>query len=118
VPNAQENSRTSERYDDIDDLDDLVISHPADPHGVLLGDDDGLGGTRPAPFRAPNSYFRQWRQKVDVYYVNATNFSQRLTGNNTSDYRCVEVTIEHNDGTRGWQPAANVRRIVTYLQRP
>jgi hypothetical protein len=53
-----------------------------------------------------------------VYYVNANNFSQRLSGNNTSDYRCVDVAIEYQDPTRGWQQLARVRRVVSFLQVP
>jgi type II secretory pathway pseudopilin PulG len=107
-----------ERFNDIDDFTGVASQPPKDPYGIALGSDNGQGSTRPTNFRVPANYFSRWRQKVEVYYVNATNFSQRLTGNNTSDYRCVDVTIEYNDPTRGWRPLAQERRVVTYLQSP
>jgi type II secretory pathway pseudopilin PulG len=107
-----------ERYNDIDDFHGVRSSAPKDIYGVPLGTENGLGGTRPVIFQVPGNYFGRWRQAVQVYYVNANDFSQRLTGSNTSDYRCVDITIEINDPTRGWLPLARVQRIVTFLQVP
>lgn len=106
------------RFNDIDDFHGVSTQPPTDPNGISLGNDDGQGGTRPASFRAPSGFFSRWRQRAQVYYVSPSNFSQRLTGSGTSDYRCVEVKIEYNDPVRGWQPVAQVKRIVTYLQVP
>ena len=53
-----------------------------------------------------------------MYYVSATDFSQKLTGSQTSDYRAVDVKIMYNDPVRGWIQLAQARRIVTYLQVP
>lgn len=107
-----------ERYDDIDDYDNLTSQPPKDMHGIPVGTEDGRGGMRHANFQAPPEYFSRWRQIVDIYYVNASDFSQQLTGNNVSDYRCVDVRIECNDAVRGWQELAREKRIVTYLQTP
>lgn len=107
-----------ERYNDIDDFHGVRLQPPQDLYGVPLGTDNGIGGLRPLTFRVPGDYFARWRQSVEVYYVNANNFSQRLTGNTTSDYRCVDVAIEINDPKRGWLPLARLKRIVTFLQVP
>ena len=118
-PNNQETAGNGrERYDDIDDFDDISTAAPTDLYGITLGTEDGKGSTRPPAFQVAENYFSDWRQTVDVYYVNAADFSQRLSGNNTSDYRCVDVKIERNDPTRGWRTLAERRRIVTFLQTP
>lgn len=118
-PNSYEMAGTGrERFNDIDDYTGVSTQPPKDLFGVALGTDDGVGGTRPEILRAYPGYFSRWRQRLDVYYVNANNFSQRLTGNNTSDYRCVDARVEYNDPLRGWLVLAQERRIVTYLQRP
>lgn len=118
-PNSWEASGMGrERFNDIDDFNGVNSQPPEDLNGVALGTDDGQGSTRHASFQAPANYFSRWRQKVEVYYVNASDFSQRLTGNNTSDYRCVDVKIDYNDPIRGWQTLAQERRVVTYIQAP
>jgi type II secretory pathway pseudopilin PulG len=107
-----------ERYNDIDDFHGYQSQPPTDLYGTSLGTENGSGAVRHVNFQVPGNYFSRWRQKVQVYYVNANNFSQRLSGNNTSDYRCVDVTIEYQDPTRGWQQLARVRRVVSFLQVP
>jgi type II secretory pathway pseudopilin PulG len=106
------------RFNDIDDFRGEISQPPTDPNGVVLGNDDGLGGTRHANFCAPSDFFNHWRERVDVYYVSSSDFSQRLSGSSTSDYRCVEVKIDYQDPLRGWLTVAQVKRIVTYLQVP
>jgi type II secretory pathway pseudopilin PulG len=118
-PNSYETSGTGrERYNDIDDYTGISSQPPKDLYGIALGTENGQGGTRLASFQSPSSYFSRWRQKIEVYYVNASDFSQRLTGSNTSDYRCVDVKIEYNDPVRGWLTIAQERRVVTFLQTP
>lgn len=118
-PNSWERSGPGRsRFNDIDDYHNISTQPPIDLNGISLGNDDGLGGTRPASFCAPSGFFSRWRQRVQVYYVSPSNFSQRLPGSGTSDYRCVDVKIEFNDPLRGWLTVAQVKRIVTYLQVP
>lgn len=118
-PNSWETAGAGRsRFNDIDDFNGILTQPPTDPSGIVLGNDDGLGGTRHANLVAPANFYSRWRQNVAVYYVSATNFSQRLTGSNTSDYRCVDVKIDYNDPVRGWQTVSQVRRIVTFLQVP
>ena len=118
-PNSYETGGNGrERFNDVDDYTGITTQPPKDLYGIALGTENGQGATRHASFQAPANYFSRWRQKVEVYYVNASNFSLRLTGNNTSDYRCVDVKIEYNDPVRGWLTLAQERRVVTYLQSP
>ena len=118
-PNSWETAGVGrERFNDIDDFTGVTTQPPKDLYGIAMGTENGQGGTRPASFQATANYFSRWRQKVEVYYVNATDFSQRLSGNNTSDYRCVDVKIQYNDPVRGWLTLAHERRVVTFLQTP
>jgi hypothetical protein len=119
VPNSYEMAGTGrERFNDIDDYHGVSTQPPKDLYGNALGADNGQSGTRLASFQAPASYFSRWRQLVEVYYVNSANFSQRLSGSSTSDYRCVDVKIQYDDPERGWLTLAHERRVVTYLQVP
>ena len=86
--------------------------------GVALGTDNGVGSTRHPNFQVSSTYFSRFKQTVDVYYVSASDFSQKLTGGNTSDYRAVDVKVMYNDPIRGWIQLAQSRRVVTFLQAP
>lgn len=104
-----------ERYNDIDDFHNVRYSPPADPYGIALGNDDGLGGVRPPELRAPEGIIGQWRQEVDVYYVAPPDLSIRRTNTNPSDYRAVEVrTVELLPGG-GRRELASLKRVVVYV---
>jgi type II secretory pathway pseudopilin PulG len=118
-PNTYETGGVArERYNDVDDFINISKQPPADRWGIALGVDNGVGGTRNSNFCVTSGYFSHWKQTIEVYYVSATNFSQKLTGTQTSDYRAVDVKIMYNDPVRGWIQLAQARRIVTYLQVP
>lgn len=101
-------------FDDTDDYHGYVSQPPRDPWGNTHGQGDDAGGLRHANFHLPDGMLANWRQQVEVYFVNANDLSQRLT-NGTSAYRAVEVTIQHvqRDGTL--RPLANRRRVYAYL---
>jgi prepilin-type N-terminal cleavage/methylation domain-containing protein len=86
---------------------------PVDPYGVTLGLDDGVGGQRPAAFRASTNRYAQWRQEVDVTYVSESNWSAPAAASN--DYRAVEVRIMELDPQRGSLLLAKVRRVIAYV---
>ena len=119
-PNTYETQGAGrERYDDIDDFVSVVSQPPTDPYGVTLGlGDDQIGGQRHPNFRLPANYFSQWRQEVSVYYVSESNPQVKLSGNNTSNFRAVEVRVYRDDGNRGRELLDTVRRVVAYVPSP
>jgi len=104
-----------ERYDDIDDFNGWRSAPPEDPWGITLGIDDGEGGKRHPAFCAPTRIFQNWRQEVDVYYVDEADLTRRLPFPQTSDYRVIEVRILHDDPQRGSRELAQLRRVVAYV---
>jgi hypothetical protein len=102
-----------ERYDDIDDFCAVSATPPRDSYNVLLGTENGAGGQRHPNFAASTGLYANWRQAVEVYYVNNTNLSQRLAAGQTSNYRAVEVKIL--DDTR---ELARLRRVIAYVPEP
>ncbi len=104
-----------ERYNDIDDYNGLRIQPPEDRWGVALGTEDGQGAQRHPGFFAPNGLLDNWRQEIDVYYVDATDLTTRLPLGQVSDYRAVEVRILYVDPHRGSRPVVNLRRVVAYV---
>ena len=106
-----------ERYNDSDDF-HRFSAHPAEGlWGEPLGTGDDLGDERHENFRVPDGFFQNWRQRVEVYFVNATNQSQRLTVG-TSYYRAAEVHIEYIDADGAVKPLASRRRVYAYIPPP
>ena len=110
-PEAGETSRDD--FDDIDDYNALRVQPPADQYGIALGAADG--GVRHANFQAPEGFFDDWTEEVDVYYVDESDLTTRLTGGQTSDYRVVQVRIVKDDPNGGSRELANLRRVVVYV---
>lgn len=102
------------RFNDIDDFINIRSSPPKDSWNVPLGNDDGRGGSRHPNFRV-GDFLSKWRQEIDVYYVNANNLTQRLTGSQTSPYRAVEVRIYVDDANGGRRLVSNLRRVFAYV---
>jgi len=118
-PNTWETQGTGrERYDDVDDFHGVVSQPPRDEYGIALGLGNDAGGQRHPNFRLPTSYFADWRQEVEVYYVSESNPTVRLTGSNTSNFRAVEVRVYRTDGARGRELLDTVRRVVAYVPAP
>lgn len=104
-----------ERYDDIDDYNGYAFSGAVDLYGDALGTGDGNGIERPTELQLPASYFTDWRQSIEVYYVSDSDPSVRLGSGNTSNHRAVEVVISRvfNDGSS--QELARIRRVIAYV---
>jgi type II secretory pathway pseudopilin PulG len=105
-------------YDDVGDFNGFRGQPPTDLYGVALGTDNGQGGQRPAAFQCPAGFFQNWRQEIDVYYVDGGNPAVRLAPGRTSDYRAVEVRVVYNDPSRGARELARIRRVVAYVPPP
>ncbi len=103
-----------ERYNDIDDYNLVRTQPPTDLNGIVLGQDDGMGGIRAVALQANTSLISRWRQEVDVYYVSEANPTQRLTSG-TSDYRMVEVRITEEIPGVGRRQWAKLQRVVSYV---
>ncbi len=106
---------TRERFDDIDDYNQVRSRPPVDMWGVQLGEDNGTGQLRHPNFRLPNDLLDRWREEIDVYYVDPNDFNRRLPWGQVSDYRAVEVRIVYVDPERGARELARLRRVVAYV---
>jgi len=104
-----------ERYDDVDDYDQVRAQPPEDPWGTELGQGDGEGGIRHPAFRAPAEFFDNWQEEIDVYYVDESDPTARLPFGQVSDYRAVEVRIFYDDPDGGRRELVNLRRVVAYV---
>lgn len=114
-PSAAEAAADGRSYDDIDDFNGFRGQPPTDHFGITLGADDGSGGLRDPAFQCRNGFFDNWRQEIDVYYVNPADPTTPLTAGQTSDYRVVEVRIIYVDPQRGDRELANIKQVVAYV---
>jgi prepilin-type N-terminal cleavage/methylation domain-containing protein len=103
------------QFDDIDDYNGYRCQPPTDRFGIVLGQDDGQGGTRHANFQARSGYLGRWHQQVDVYYVDNADPSKALPANSTSNYRAVRVMILVDDAVRGPLQRAQLTRVFAYV---
>jgi type II secretory pathway pseudopilin PulG len=106
-----------ERYNDSDDLHQFSATPAEGLYGEQIGTGDDAGGFRHASFRVPGSYFQNWRQRVEVYFVDPSDHRIKLTGS-TSYFRAIEVHIEIQDGDGTWRTLATRKRIVAYVPPP
>ncbi len=104
-----------ERYNDIGDYNGYSSQPPKDRWGVVLGTENGNGGTRNPLFSLGGTAFASWQQSVSEYYVSSTDHSQALQAGQTSDHRAVEVRIYFNHPTQGQRLLASVRRVFSYV---
>lgn len=117
-PNSTETAGPGRsRYDDSDDYIAMTLSPPKDAFNKALGEGDDEGALRHANFRLPAYVLKNWRQKIDVYYVDPSNTNQRLTNGTVSKFRAVEVTVEQSVGTT-WKTLATRRRVYAYFPPP
>jgi type II secretory pathway pseudopilin PulG len=107
-----------ERFNDSDDYHNFLAQPPIDCWGKAVGTGNDAGGLRHPAFAPPGDDFANWRQRIEVFYVNAADPSIRLTGSNTSDYRAVEVTIERIEPNGSIRPLAKQRRVFCYVPIP
>ena len=105
-----------ELFDDIDDF----AGHLAQPlkgsYGEVLGTGDDAGSERLVNFRLRSDFFGRWRQRVDVYYVDANDHTIRSTA--VTPYRAIEVFVERVEIDGTVFPLAHRKRIVAYIPPP
>jgi hypothetical protein len=65
----------------------------------------------------PSGYFENWRQRVEVYFVDPADHRIKLSGS-TSYFRAIEVHIEIQDGDGTYRNLATRKRIVAYVPPP
>lgn len=100
-------------YDDCDDFHRYSNVPLQGLYGEALRSGDDAGVLRPEAFRLPSSFLSRWRRHVSVYYVDGTTL-ERL-GSGTSGYRCIEVTVEQQDGDGEFLPLATKKRVIAYV---
>lgn len=105
-------------YDDSDDYNGYLATPPRDRASQTLGWGDSSGALRTSTLRANSSLYANWRQRVEVYYVSASNHSVRLTGSAVSNFRAIEVHIEAVAPSGAVTNLATQRRVYATLPIP
>ncbi len=102
-------------YDDSDDFHGISNTPPKDRFGKSLGTGNDTNALRHANLRLNAAFLSRWRQRVDVYYVNPSDLSQRLPNGQTSEFRAAEVTIERAGADNVYETRAKRRFVFAYL---
>jgi hypothetical protein len=103
------------RFNDTDDYHGFAAQPLEDRHGIELGSDDGAGGERHANFKIPSGFFNDWKQEIDVYYVDEANPAVRLSSGQSSNLRAVEVRILHAPAGQPSRELVRLRRVYGYV---
>jgi type II secretory pathway pseudopilin PulG len=105
-----------ELFDDIDDFAGYSSQPIKGSDGEVLGTGDDAGNERLENFRLRSNFFARWRQRVDVYYVDANDHTVRSAA--VTPYRAVEVFIERAETDGTVYPLAQRKRIVAFIPPP
>lgn len=105
------------RYNDTDDYHNYVAFPLKGMWGETLGTGDDAGGSRHPQFAIASDYFSNWRARVEIYFVNPNDPSQRLASG-TSCYRAAEVNVEYVSPTGTVNLLADRRRVYAYVPPP
>lgn len=103
-------------FDDTDDYAGYVVQPLRDPYGKLLGTTDESGQPRLANFRVRSDFFQNWRLRVEVYYVNPADPTQRST--TATSHRAIDVFVEQIERSGGVLPLAHRRSVIAYIPPP
>lgn len=106
------------RYNDTDDFNKYSAAPPVDMWGKSLGQGDDSGGMRHPELRSSSTEFQDWRQTIEVYYVDPSDPSVRRADSQPTDYRAVEVTISRTEANGSIRPLAKMRRVFCYVPIP
>jgi len=102
-------------YSEIGDYYELTLRPPTDPGGEILGEDNGDGKRHPRFVLPRSARFEDWSVATDIYYVDESDLTKRLSGGATSGALAVEVSVHAPDGEGGRKELASVRRIVFHV---
>jgi type II secretory pathway pseudopilin PulG len=105
------------RYNDTDDYHNFEALPVAGWWGEPLGTGDDEGAARHAAFQVSAGHFANWRQRVDVYFVDPVDPSVRLESG-TSELRAIEVHIERVEADGGIRPLASRKKVIAYVRPP
>jgi type II secretory pathway pseudopilin PulG len=108
--------RGFELFDDVDDFAGHVAQPLKGSYGEILGTGDDAGNLRAANFRLRESFFANWRQRVEVRYVNANDHTVQTAA--VTPYRSVEVFVERLEPDGTVYPLAQRKRVVSYIPPP
>jgi hypothetical protein len=103
-------------FDDADDYAGYVAQPLKGLNGETLGTGDDNGNLRLQNFRVPADYFRDWRVRVEVYYVDPNNHLTR--SNSATNFRAIDVCVELIKTGAVPFPLASRKRVVCYLPPP
>ena len=106
-----------ERFNDTDDYHGFAAEPAEGVWGEPLGTGSGDGAARPSAFQVPGGYFESWQQRVEVYFVNPSDPSIRLTSG-ASDYRAIEVHIEEIQADSTVRSLASRKKVMAYVPPP
>jgi hypothetical protein len=115
---AERSAPGRQLFDSIDDYNnynDDNSTPPKDFWGVPLGTDDGAGGERHPLLRLPLGALADWRRRVAVHYVDIANPSVNLTGGTSSNYRAVEIAVDHSEPNTGNRELIRTRRVFANI---
>jgi type II secretory pathway pseudopilin PulG len=113
--NFEKNGKGRERFNDTGDYNGYTSMPPRDPFGNELGKGNGGAVLRATIAQAPGDDFQNWRQRIEVYYVDPADPRVRRPDNQPTDYRAVEVTIERVEADGAVRPLARLRRVFCYV---
>jgi len=105
-----------ELFDDVDDFAGYSSQPLKGSDGEVLGTGDDAGNERLENFRLRNNFFARWRQRADVYYVDANDHTVRSAA--VTPYRAVEVFIERVETDGTVYLLAQRKRIVAFIPPP
>ncbi len=118
-PSSVEAAGTGRRlYDDTDDFDEFSAQPVEDSWGGTLGTGDGAGGRRHGNFQVNAQKMSGWRELISVYYVDESDPQVKLTGGATSNMRCVDIQIFHQDADGTVREITNLKRVFAYVPPP
>src|SRR5437867_5149801 len=99
-------------FDDTDDYNGYVAQPLKGLFGEALGTGDDNGNLRLENFRVRSDYFRDWRVRVDVYYVDPNDHTVRSTA--PTNYRAIEVHVDLIRSGGAAMPLASRKRVIAY----
>lgn len=103
-------------FDDTGDYNGYAAQPLKGIFGETLGTGDDNGNLRLENFRVRSDYFRDWRIRVDVYYVDPNDHT--VTSATPTNYRAIEVHVDLIRSGGAALPLASRKRVIAYIPPP